>query len=385
MKRALLTFLAAALVSNPALAQTHVYPPLPASAAEFTAHVADTDGAHAASAISVATIIGLVATNVQAAIAELHSGLGSLTSFVASLTGTTAAGWTVNVDAAGMLPEAASIVIRASTGAAVVPWTLSATAGGLVALWPDVTGASLGGTLILGPPGDFLASGDDVDQTLLLRGHKAGDAVDAPTTASIAIDASAGTLILTPPSGGSTSISAGNVTLAALATVDGRDVSVDGAALDSLLDRREYMPVGMSAVGTTSNATVSLPAWDATDRLPCVTITATGADASAELGWSLVVPAGWSDWQATAIRVWADWSLTDDGQAVEVTCKDTAGATIVDAEGIPATDVAGWRDITTVDPGTYAVGGHLSCTATVIVSASETARVCGILWQWTQE
>lgn len=383
MMRALLVL--SLLLSGPALAQTHVYPPIPASAADFTAHIADTEDAHDASAISVTAIIGLVATNVQAAVAELHSALGSLTSSIAASAGTTAATWTVNNDASAMAPELASVVLRASTGAAVIPWTLAATTGGLVALWPDVGGASLSGTLILGPPGDFLAAGDDVDQTLLLRGHKTGDAVGTPTTASVALDASAGTLVLTPPTGGGTSIAAGNLALASGALVAGRDLPADGAALDNLRDRREYMPPGMAGIGATNNATVSLTAWDATDQFPCVTVTATGAGASAALGWSLVVPAGWDDWQATALRIWADWSLTGDAQGLEVTCKDTAGATIVDAEGFAATDVAGWRDVTTVDPGTYTVGGHLSCLVTITVSAAQTARLCGLLWQWTQE
>lgn len=121
----------------------------------------------------------------------------------------------------------ASLALSSNGGA----WNLG---GGTGSVFSSTGVADSSVQLTLGKSTAFLAD-TDVDATLHFRGHQVGDALGLATTASIALDASGDALVISPPvngttfSGGDLLMDGGNIQLAALATVDGVDVS----ALDS--------------------------------------------------------------------------------------------------------------------------------------------------------
>lgn len=162
------------------------------------------------------------------------------TSFLA-FTSTTAPTLTLNSDAVAGTPETVAIVMKSATGVVVPNVTIEANSSGNVYLYANPAGFDVSPTVVIGQSDDYQGTGADVDAALYWSGHQAGDAVGTKTNAYIALDSATETFVITPPTGGSTSINGGNlalttgsVTLAALAQVDGRDVSVDGSKLDGI-------------------------------------------------------------------------------------------------------------------------------------------------------
>lgn len=116
-------------------------------------------------------------------------------------------------------------------------WNLS---GGTGTVYSSTGAADSSVQLTLGKSTAFLAD-TDVDATLHFRGHQVGDAVGLATTGLIRLDASQDEMLVEVPSGGALRVGSGDlimdtgdIQLAALAQVDGRDVSVDGSKLDGI-------------------------------------------------------------------------------------------------------------------------------------------------------
>lgn len=158
--------------------------------------------------------------------------LGALATSFAAFTTTTAATLTLNSDAVAGTPETVAIVMKSATGVVVPNVTIEANSSGGVYLYANPAGLDVSPTVVIGQSDDYQGTGADVDAALYWSGHQAGDAVGTKTTAYIALDSSSETFVVTPPTGGSTSINGGNlalttgsITLAPAATVDGLDPS----------------------------------------------------------------------------------------------------------------------------------------------------------------
>lgn len=149
-----------------------------------------------------------------------------------SASGTVSDSWLVNSDAAAGA-ESAGLVLLASVAGTTLPVTLRAVSTGAAVTahaWVDHPTLDLTASLHIGAP-EWLSSVADTDAALYLWGHQSGDGTTTATEASFVVDSSADELIITPPAQGTHFV--GSLHLdTALAEVDGRDVSADGAKLD---------------------------------------------------------------------------------------------------------------------------------------------------------
>lgn len=146
-----------------------------------------------------------------------------------------------------------------------------------------------------------------------------------------------------------------------------------------------YQTPGVAGIGTLSNTTVSLSQWDATERLPYVLVTGSADSATAQIGWSFVVPPTYTAWDTTFLEVGLDFSDATGNNDATLTCKDTAGSTVLTAYDLTQSATMGWEGIltTSLGAGTYTENGIVSCLLTVTTDTADTVLVYGLKWHWT--
>lgn len=318
---------------------------------------------------------------------------------------------------------------------------------GLATWIDDAGGSAVAPVFTVGKPGDFSDTADDVMATIKLRAHANGDPVGTAKVGSL-VQGTDGTLTIAAPAGvtvGGVPISAGNVdgadvsavassvtshlsdTLnphstscgqvgavcdssysAAGAVVVGTGVGTYGAVtlnMGSMLgnfgagttagtsaDVRSFIGFGTSADFARASDSVQVSAGttttsalldDATNRLPYLRLTGQGPADTASRRFSWLVPPGAASIES--LKVATVWSNAGAGNnAGTVTCVDTAGSTVLTAQGLTETAMFQFESIGSVAfaGGTYTAGGVFSCTLDITTDTSDTIDVYGLSVHW---
>lgn len=334
-----------------------------ATAAALTAHVADEVGAHAATAISFAPegLFYIEGDTVQAALEDVDLQLGNLDASVAA-----AQADATQAFADATAPDEGALLVGSSeTGTgygdgATVEERLDDLAG-------DVGTVAGAASTAQGAAG---AAQADVD------------AHEADTTNPHLVNAA----------------QVGAFPLSDL-TADGQWIkatgagtyAIEGAATTrsslALATRSEYIAPGEGGMGTLSSMTATDPKWDATNRLPCVTFTASGDSATGGIGWSMILPSQFTAWGPTnVLSVGLQFSDDTGNNAASLTCKGTDGATALDAVSLTPSTSFGWVAVSTgsLEVGeAHAAGGIFSCFLSVTSDTADTIKFCGAYPTWT--
>lgn len=154
-----------------------------------------------------------------------------------------------------------------------------------------------------------------------------------------------------------------------------------------LATRSEYIAPGQGGMGTLSNMTATDPKWDAANRLPCVTFTASGDSATGGIGWSMILPAQFTAWgPASVLSVGLQFSDDTGNNAASLTCKGTDGAPALDAVSLTPSTSFGWVAVSaaSLEVGeAHAAGGIFSCFLSLTSDTADTIQFCGALPTWT--
>lgn len=314
---------------------------------------------------------------------------------------------------------------------------------GLATWIDDAGGSAVAPVFTVGKPGDFSDTADDVMSTIKLRAHANGDPVGTAKEGSL-IQGTDGVLTISAPAGvtvGGVPISAGNVDGADVSAVassvtshlsdTGNPHSTScgqvGAVCDSSYSAAGAVVVG-TGVGTYSAVTLNMGSMlgnfgagttagtsadvrsfigfgtssdlarasdsvqvsagttttsalldDATNRLPYLRLTGQGPADTVSRRFSWLVPPGAAS--ISALKVGTVWSDAGAGNnAGTVTCIDTAGVTVLNAQGLTETAFFQFESIGSVafSGGTYAAGGVFSCTLDITTDTSDTIDVYGM-------